>query len=161
MPNRLNDRIDECVQSLRDGHGAIPTQRVVSLILPELTPDEREQLASRALYKLVNDRARRGIMELRARAGSDQPSLPFKLDERYALDIEERVIKDTANLTRTEVRRVIQIRRDQIKADRAKLEQLEQAEAAAAPYWDQHPDWTFGEALYAAARDGATCDEVA
>lgn len=161
MPNRLNDRIDECVQSLRDATGAVSTQRVVSLILPELTPDEREQLASRALYKLVSDRAKKGKMELRARAASNEPELPFKLDKAYALDTEERVVKDTAQMTRPEVRRAIQIRRDQIKADRAKLEQLEQAEAAAAPYWDQHPDWTFGEALYAAARDGADCDEVA
>lgn len=62
-------------------------------------------------------------------------------------------MKLTAALTQFEFRRAIEIRRTQIKNDRASLKEWETAEKMAAAYWREHPDWTFGQCAKAIASD--------
>lgn len=68
------------------------------------------------------------------------------LRHAYAIDVEERVIKETAELTRDEFFRVMEIRRDQIEADRTHLAVLEHAARELEVIWEANPDLTFGQA---------------
>jgi hypothetical protein len=53
--------------------------------------------------------------------------------------------KDTPDLTKSEWRYVLDVRRRQLMQDNAIQSQLERVDAAFAPIWDARPDYTFGQ----------------
>ncbi len=96
--------------------------------------------ATRSLRQTLTRRARTNGAHV-SRQGAMFPNLR----QSYAIDIDERVIKDTSDLTRSEFSRVMEIRRDQIAADRAHLAVLEHAATEMEALWDVNPEMTFGE----------------
>lgn len=147
--SRLSDRVNAAVEAAR-GEGRIIVHNIASALMGELTNDELTQAAWEGLAKRVKEAATRGKAEVIARATTAQPDLPFNLASAYALDLGEREVKLTRDLTRIELRRVIEIRRQSVEADLRSLSELERAEAVSAPIWDAHPDWLFGAVLDAA-----------
>jgi len=71
----------------------------------------------------------------------------FKLPGAVSLDLEGRKIKFTRSLTRLEYQRASKIRKDHHTASGDAIKEFDAAEAAVAPYWDQNPEWTFGQCL--------------
>ncbi len=76
----------------------------------------------------------------------------FFSDVPAALDVGDREVKLTRDLTQLEVRRIIAIRKDSIDADIRSLTEIEAAYDAAQPVWADRPEWLFGQALDAAVK---------
>jgi len=53
----------------------------------------------------------------------------------------------TRALTREDVLRVIEYRRQQIASHREALREWQEALSAADRFWTKHPDWRFGQCL--------------
>ncbi|PSS67074.1 hypothetical protein C6558_03415 [Ensifer sp. NM-2] len=62
-------------------------------------------------------------------------------------------VKSTLALSRLEFRKAVELRRNKQSAIGEVADEMENAEAVAAPYWDAHPDWTFGQCLDALQAD--------
>lgn len=118
----------------------------------EATDEARYVAASR----LIHDQATKAMRKVMA--SSAQGSLFFgqRLRARYALDTDGRIIKDTDRLTRLEWRRAIQIRMDQLEADKAHLDAMRLADRELSPIWDEYPQKMYGEVerIYLARRNG-------
>ncbi len=127
----------------------------VRLILddPEANKLAVTETAHRRLTQTVTRRARNAD-------GVARPQGTFfgALRHAYALDVDERVIKETAELTRDEFHRVMEIRRHQIEADRSHLAVLEHAARELELIWEANPGLTFGqaEALFVSRMRGRT-----
>lgn len=142
--SQLNSIIRELVDE-----NAGPTV-VVGQVVPEgvrrvLADTEATQVA---VTETVNRRLRVALTRRsRALAGTERRQGSFfgDLRECYAIDVEERIIKQTTHLTRDEFNRVMEIRREQIAADRAHLSVLEHAAAQLEELWDANPSMTFGQ----------------
>lgn len=72
---------------------------------------------------------------IEGKSASSQIELPFKLSGAVAVDVDARKIKLTEALSQMEFKRVMEIRRKQIKDDQAQLKEWENAESLADPYW--------------------------
>lgn len=149
--SRLSDRVNEAVEAARKS-GSVVVQSVATTILAELSQDEMEQVAMEGLCRRVKTAASAGRAEVLRSAQSTQAELPFNLARSYALDIGDRVVKLTRELTELEVARVIAIRKDSIAADVRSLSEIEAAYEAAQPIWRKNPQWLFGQALDAAVK---------
>jgi len=107
-----------------------------------------------AITKLILDRTTRAMRRLEKdrRQGSF-----FKLHERYALDIDAKVIKDTDRLLRLEWRAILRLRKKQIEDDTAHYNSMLEADRQLSPIWDQFPDKTFREieTIYLQRRSGS------
>ena len=55
--------------------------------------------------------------------------------------------EETRLMTREDVLRVIEIRRQQIDSARKTLREWQQALSAAGPFWAEYPGWTLGQCL--------------
>jgi hypothetical protein len=82
-------------------------------------------------------------------SGSQQIELPFEIDGAVSIDLDVRKIRLTESLSQIEFARAIEIRREQIRHDRIALEAWETAAKSVSPYWQSHPDWTFGQCVKA------------
>lgn len=105
-----------------------------------------------AASKLIHDQATRVMRHMPdGRQGSF-----FALRERYALDVEARVFKDTERLSELEFDRIIAIREKQLADDAVHLDRLREARRELAPIWREYPNKTFGgvEAIYLRRRGG-------
>ncbi len=149
--SRLSDLVNEAVEAAR-ADGAIIVHTVAASILSGLDPEDLEMVALEGLCRRVKTAASAGKAEVLAAASSGQAELPFNLARSYALDIGDRVVKLTRELTQLEVRRIITIRKDSIAADMRSLSEIEAAYVAAHPMWAQNPEWLFGQALDAAVK---------
>ena len=144
--SRLSDVIGRVVE-LESGPEGIDLRHAVSVARPMLDDDDVEALVCEALTKRIKDAATRGRMEASRAVETTQSELPFPdLRVRHAVDIEGRRLVNTEDMTEMQFRRVIEIRRKQIKDDTAYLEVLENAYLHVAPVWRQHPDLSFGQA---------------
>jgi hypothetical protein len=107
----------------------------------EATEEARYVAAS----KLVHDQATRTMRKV----AEDDPRQPSffgdRLRARYALDVDNRVIKDLVRLARLEFRRIIAIREKQLKFDGAHLAALKEAYKELSPIWDLYPKKLYGE----------------
>ena len=149
--SRLSDRVNEAVESAREG-GAIVVHTVASGILSDLSSEEIEQVALEGLCRRVKTAASSGKAQVLRAAKGEQAELPFNLARSYAIDIGDRVVKFTRELTQLEVARVIAIREASIEADGRSLTEIKAAYEAAQPVWDNNPEWLFGQALDAAVK---------
>ena len=124
----------------------IITAKAVTAGLPLVlaNPEATEQAVIETLRRRVRDSVTR-LSRTETKRVSKQASFFGHLRDMYAIDVEERVLKETTSLTRLEFRRIIAIRRDQIVADQAHMDLLVRAETELAPLWDAYPDLTFGE----------------
>lgn len=147
--SRLNDRISAAIEAARDETGRVDLHVAIGAVKPTLTDEDKERLIDDSLHRRAKTCATRGRAELKARASQSQADLPFELQAAYALDLDGRYVKQTIDLTRVEVRRLIQIREEQATADAVHLNELKRAEREAGPIWDAHPDWVFGQVLNA------------
>ncbi len=140
--------LSDIIRRVADDHDS-PTV-VVAKVVPDavrliMADPEANKLAvtetaSRRLSQTLTRRARVAFGET-----TRQGTFFGDLRHRYAIDVEERVIKETSHLTREEFLRVMEIRRNQIAADRAHLAVLEHAAAELEVIWDANPTLTFGE----------------
>ena len=73
-----------------------------------------------------------------------------------AVDDDETKVKLTLSLSRIEFRKAIDVRRKREKSIGEVASEMELAEKVAAPYWDRHPDWTFGQCIEQAEKDAET-----
>jgi hypothetical protein len=148
--------IDEC-----DAPDGIDTHRAVDIAFPLVIADEeaRDQIIREGLWKRIKDQATRALRRLQAdgNAQDEQLDLFGQLKRRYALDIDGRRIKNTADLSRLEFRRLIAIREQQIEQDTAHLKVLRDVESAVSLVWDILPDQSLGRvmAVYLAKREAA------
>lgn len=150
-----------CVIERHDVPGrGINRQAAIETAVPLVMADTEalDQIVREGIGRRIKDLATKRRRAAQSEdAGPEMPSLFGDLRPRYALDAEERFIKRTEDLTRVELRRCIQIRRQQLKADEAHVKAMEDAERLVARFWDAHPDMTFGEVtgLYLASRAAA------
>jgi hypothetical protein len=77
----------------------------------------------------------------------------LKLPGAVAVDDEGSKVKLTLSLSRMEFRKSVERRRTKQMAIGEVADEMELAESVANPYWDLHPDWTFGQCLEQAAKD--------
>jgi len=143
----LNDIIGHIIE-LYDIGNQIETHKAVQAAFPLVLADEeaRDQIILEGLSKRIKDMATRAH-----RKSDDDPDKQTsffgdRLRQRYALDVDGRVIKDTDAMSRIEFERLIAIREKQMDADAAHLNVLKAAREALAPFWDAHPDYTYGQA---------------
>lgn len=110
-------------------------------------PEATEEAYYVAVSKLVLDQTTKIMRRLNGKGSAPHQYSFFgdRLRERYALDLDERVIKDLARLSRLEFSRIIAIRKNQLDADAAHLEALREAEKELAPIWDEYPDKNYGD----------------
>jgi len=157
---RLSDIVHDLIEQYdRPGEGIdmhAATEAGVQLVKGD--DETLDTLVRDALYKRIKDactKARRRS-ENSDQNTAGQPAL-FDLRARHALDTEGRYVKRTEDLTQFEFRRLIDIRRQQLEADKAYLDELEKAEAALRPIWERHPELTYGQAeqAYIASRTAA------
>ncbi|WP_038384986.1 hypothetical protein [Bradyrhizobium elkanii] len=143
--SRLSEKVHDAVAAHIDGgvydrHGAIQTVRAA------LEDDDRAILIDEALAIRVKNACVNSKKSAVAQAAVPAQIVMFPdLHGGYPIDGDGTRVKQTVALSRIELRRVIEIRRAQIKKDQAHLALLEQAETTVGPLWDIHPDMTFGE----------------
>lgn len=77
----------------------------------------------------------------------DQAELPFRLPAAVAMDREGATLVATRQLSRPEFARAIEIRQMQIVNDGQALREWRNALRQADRFWDDHPDWSFGQCL--------------
>lgn len=104
----------------------------------EATDEARYVAAS----KLIHDQATKAMRRI---AENGKQGSFFALRERYALDVDARVFKDTDRLSELEFDRIIAIREKQLEDDAVHLDRLKEARREVAPIWREYPDKTFGE----------------
>jgi hypothetical protein len=104
-------------------------------------PSATEEACYFAASKLIHDRTTRAM---RAASKHRQSSL-WNLHDRYALDVENRVIKDTDRLSRLEWRALLNLRKKQIEDDTAHYREMLHADKELGPIWDEFPDKNFRE----------------
>jgi hypothetical protein len=143
----LSDIIDTAI-TLNTKNGTTDQPKAQKTAIAKLKHDAgatREAVVI-AVRKLIHDRATRHMRGIAGKGGGDgrQQSL-FGLRERYALDVDARVIKDTDQLREAEFKRIIAIREEQLIADTRHLDSLKTAWAEVGPIWKKHPNKLFGE----------------
>jgi hypothetical protein len=79
----------------------------------------------------------------------------LKIPGAVAVDDDGSKIKLTLSLSEIEYRKSVERRRSRQSAIGEVADEMEVAEAIAKPYWAAHPDWTFGQCLEQAAKDGS------
>ena len=155
---RLNDIIAHLIEEYdRPGQG-IDMQAAATAGVEMVKSDDEatSQLIHDAIWKRIKDASTKAKGQAERSDSNDQPTL-FNVRPRHAVDTEGRVIKRTEDLSRLEFKRLIQIRWEQVQADQAYLNELMKADAALAPVWDAHPEYTYGQAerAYMASRTAA------
>lgn len=149
MSSRLSDLVAQAMEEATVD-GRCDTAKAQALLRESLTDEHVDRALNEFSASLISRAARRAMREFASTAAS-QGELPFRLHAAYAVDLDGRRIVNTADMTRIEARRALEIRRQQIEADQRSANDLARAIAAADPFWDEAPDLTFGEAMIRAA----------
>lgn len=79
----------------------------------------------------------------------------LKLPGAVAVDDDGSKVKLTLSLSRMQFKKSVQRRRDKQSAIGEVADEMELAEKVVEPYWDAHPDWTFGQCIDALEIDAA------
>ncbi|MCZ7855032.1 hypothetical protein O9X81_00215 [Agrobacterium salinitolerans] len=119
--------------------------------------------AVQGLMQMLSNKIRSVRMEVKAIA-SAQSELPFDLPFAVSIDPDETRVKATSELTRDEMAEAIKLRTKNVRDAQLKLSEFVAASRLAEPFWDVHPDWTFGQcvaAYMAPANDNNHAVEVA
>lgn len=152
--SRLSDVIQEAIESIRDDSGNVNIHTAMERARPLLDDEDCETLISEGLSLRIKNAALRGKNAAREAITKDSKTLEMfpGLRSAYAIDAEERVVKQTRALSMLEFQRIIATREKQVSDDRAHLKILRDTLAAVSPTWAPHPTWTFGEAADAYAK---------
>ena len=110
--------------------------------LVKADPQATDEAIYIALTKGILDRTTRAMR--RKTSGQHQGSF-FNLHERYALDLDAKVIKDTDCLMRLEWKAILKLRKKQIDDDTAHYAAMLEADKQLSPIWDEYPDKIFQE----------------
>jgi hypothetical protein len=144
--SRLTEVMAEVIEQQLTAAGTIVPAQAASAALSMLDDDDIGLLASAELrrkFKAAMGQARESI----ANAVKAQTSFPFPdIRLAHSIDIDNRVIKLTSEMSEIEFNRVIDIRVKSIADDTAYLDKLLQARDELAPIWRAQPDLTFAEA---------------
>lgn len=148
-----SDIINKTVEQAMSADGfdpAVHAPKVFKLIGKE--DRERTSIATIAkdLKAAANEIAKRAI---RQQETAQMAFGFFKLPGAVALDLEGRKIKFTRSLTQIEFQRAARIRVDHHRASGEAIKEFDAAEEAVRPYWQKHPNWTFGECLDQLVKD--------
>lgn len=149
----LSEKLESSLMHHRDSYGRHDLHAVVREVKPDLTSDEISDLLDDVLYQRAKKAATKGKKKLdkflaKAKTGDMFPGI----ERGYVLDIGGNYAKDADDLTEMEFKRIIQIRQDQLAADKQSLDALEAAYGACAPIWREHPTWLFGQCKAELAR---------
>jgi len=140
-------RLTETMHEIADRHfelrNCLNVHEAARELMQQADEEEREQFAFSEVcrrFKAISCRARAAAKD----DTETQADLPFsELRKAYAIDLDDRIIRPTEQLTQLEFRRIIEIREQQVIADRKHLEELKRVYSSLSPYWDRNPDWTL------------------
>jgi hypothetical protein len=144
--SRLNDDVHKALDAVRDSNGCTNMHSAVEVLLKTIDDESRDVLVRTGANIYITQAAKRGKYAVsKASSDTSQPDLFRKLHRAYALDGEDRIIKNTVDLTQLELQRAISIREKSVEHDMAHLNYMRRALDAVRPLWSSHPDWTFGQ----------------
>lgn len=147
-------QISEIIHKAIDEAGEGFDARVLApRVWAQLDEESRMSIGLSEIVKRLKQAADSIWRAAERKEASAQAEMPFDLPGAVPMDVEGRRIRKTATLLQAEFRRAGDIRAAQIEADRKALREWRDAEAAASPYWRDHPDWTFGQCMDALIAD--------
>jgi hypothetical protein len=152
MSSRLSDLVSQALEA-NTVDGRTDAEAAKIALRDSLTEEHVERALSEFATRLIATATRKTMAEFAA-ATPRQGELPFRLHAAYAVDLGERRIVNTYDMTRIEANQALKVRRDQIDADTRSANDLERAIRAADPHWDRDPSLTFGQSLERAAVKG-------
>ena len=142
--SRLSDVIHEVIEAETHG-GRLDIHHAATKARRKLDDDDVEMLIIESLMKRIKATVALVRQELVSERIA-QGSFPFPdLRRAYAVDTDGQYVIDTGALSRRQFQHIIALRRKQVADDTAHLRVLEAAFEFVTPYWDRHPDLTFGE----------------
>jgi hypothetical protein len=148
--------INKTVEAAMSGEG-FNARTLAPTVYGKISRDDRKRTSMATITKDLREAANAlAKVALKAR---DEKQLGFNfllLPGAVSVDDEGTKIKLTLSLSRFEFRKAVESRRKKEHAIGEVAFEMETAEKVAAPYWDQHPDWTFGQCLEQAAKDATT-----
>jgi len=141
--SRLSDVISRVIED-RTIAGTLTVHDATKDVMARASEEDIKALASEAIGNRIKSAMCR-ITKAASESAGEVTSLLFPdLRPAHALDADERLIKQTRELSLLEFRRIIEIREKQIAADTAYLSILRRAYERLKPYWKA--DMTFAEA---------------
>ena len=148
--------INKTVEAAMSGEG-FNARTLAPTVYGKISRDDRKRTSMATITKDLREAANAlAKVALKAR---DEKQLGFNfllLPGAVSVDDEGTKIKLTLSLSRFEFRKAVESRRKKEHSIGEVAFEMETAEKVAAPYWDQHPDWTFGQCLEQAAKDATT-----
>lgn len=152
---RLSNIVHNAIE-LNTLAGVTMQQKAAAAALSVAASDDEaiEDALQISIAKLVHDLSTKAM---RKRPDDSRQGSLFLLHERYAIDAEARVIKDTEKLTQLEFQRIMALRQKQIEDDTRHYEMMVRAYNEVAPIWSEFPEKLFGEVegIWLARRDAA------
>lgn len=155
---RLNDVVGEIVGEVIAGRAINKRQAAVNR-WDDIDADGQYLAGIDGVVARIDTRARRLKLKAEQSSAPEQAALPFQLPAAVAMDIDGTTLVATRQLSRAEFERAIAIRRMQIANDQHALREWRNALRQADQFWEENPDWSFGECLDAIlAKGGAALD---
>ncbi|RVT80192.1 hypothetical protein EM858_04135 [Agrobacterium sp. CNPSo 2736] len=145
--------INETVEATMSGDG-FNARTLAPAIYDKISREDRKRTSIATITKDLREAAN-NIAKSAIKARDDK-QLGFNfllLPGTVSVDDDGAKIKLTLSLSRLEFRKAVENRRKKESAIGEVAFEMETAEKVAAPYWDKHPDWTFGQCLEQAAKD--------
>lgn len=143
---RLNDVVAEIVGEVIAGRAINKRQAAVNR-WNDIDADGQYLAGIDGVVARIDTRARRLKLRAEQAATPAQAELPFSLPVAVAMDLEGATLVSTRQLRRAEFARAIEIRHLQIAHDSAALREWREALRQASQFWEENPDWSFGECL--------------
>lgn len=143
----LKELQDEYVEAFKKA-GSLNRKSWAEENVDRLNDQSGRQMKIDGLMKALANKVRSVKMEVSAIA-SGQGDLPFDLPFAVSIDPEESRVKATSELTRDDMSAAIKLRTKHVRDAQLKLSEFVAASRLAEPFWDIHPDWTFGQCIAA------------
>lgn len=150
---RLNDVVGEIVGEVIAGRAINKRQAAVNR-WDDIDADGQYLAGIDGVVARIDTRARRLKLKAEQSSAPEQASLPFQLPAAVAMDIDGTTLVATRQLSRAEFERAIAIRRVQIANDQHALREWRNALRQADQFWEENPEWSFGDCLDAILAKG-------
>ena len=150
---RLNDVVGEIVGEVIAGRAINKRQAAVNR-WDDIDTDGQYLAGIDGVVARIDTRARRLKLKAEQSSAPEQASLPFQLPAAVAMDIDGTTLVATRQLSRAEFERAIAIRRMQIANDQHALREWRNALRQADQFWEENPEWSFGDCLDAILAKG-------
>ncbi len=85
----------------------------------------------------------------------EQAEIPFSIEGAVTISGADETVRLTISLTRSEYQQVIEAHAKRLEDYENSFGNLLMGDKNLSPYWDQNPDWTFGDCLSAYLLDKA------